>query len=79
MKRKELLQLPGRPKTAPDCYAGQWVAWDWQRENIVAHGRSLPDVHDSAEAAGHANASFERVPRPDEIFYVKATVTGNCN
>jgi hypothetical protein len=68
MKRSELLNHPGRPRPAPDRFGGQWVAWDRDRQNIVAHGASLPDVHDAAEAAGHADASFERVPRSNEIF-----------
>lgn len=68
MRRSDLLNQPDRPKPAPTRYAGQWVAWDRNRQRIIAHGRSLPEVHDAADAAGHSDASFERVPRVDEVF-----------
>jgi hypothetical protein len=68
MRRAHLLNDPKRPKSAPQEYAGQWVAWDRDRTAIVAHGNSLPEVHDAAEFSGHPDATFERVPKLNEVF-----------
>jgi hypothetical protein len=75
MHRAHLLENLPRPKTAPQEYAGQWVAWDKQRTVILAHGIHLRSVHDAAESLGHPDASFERVPRTDEIFVGNTELT----
>jgi hypothetical protein len=52
------------PGPAPLEYVGQWVAWNRELTEIVAHGRDLSDVHAAAEAAGHRDAVLEKVRRP---------------
>jgi len=53
------------PGPAPIEYAGQWVAWDKEQTEIVAHGRDVASVHAAAIAAGHPEAILEKVRRPD--------------
>jgi|GEM_PF-1510345 hypothetical protein len=58
----------GIPLPAPIEYAGQWVAWNNERTEIVAHGKRLADVFDAAIASGHADAILQRVPQPGVTF-----------
>ena len=53
---------------APFEYAGQWVAWNKEGTEIVAHGRELAAVHDAAIAAGHSDCVLEKVPKANTIF-----------
>lgn len=59
---------PRWPKPAPVEYAGQWVAWNEDRTEIVAHGVEMAGVHAAAVAAGHPGAILQRVRRLGEIF-----------
>ncbi|MBI3468192.1 MAG: hypothetical protein HY000_34740 [Planctomycetes bacterium] len=68
MPRDEVINDPRRPRPAPVEYAGQWVAWDKQQREIVAHGHDLAEVHRSAILAGHPDAVLQKVRRPDVIF-----------
>ena len=68
VSRPDVLNDPRRPKPAPREYAGQWVAWDKHRKNIVAHGDDVAQVRAAAEAAGHPNAVLQKVPSIDVIF-----------
>ncbi len=54
-------RFPQRPEPAPLKFAGQWVAWDAKRSQIVAHGRELAAVHSDALAAGHSILVFQHV------------------
>lgn len=56
-------KYPGRPKPIPATYAGQWIAWDAGHREIVAHGRSMSQVRQSAVTAGHADPILQKVPR----------------
>ena len=56
------------PQPAPVEFAGQWVAWNKQRTQIVAHGADMAAVHAAAVAAGHSNPVLQRVRRPDVHF-----------
>lgn len=56
------------PPHAPVEYAGQWVAWNKERTQIVAHGPKLPAVHQQALAAGHPEAILQHVRRPESRF-----------
>jgi hypothetical protein len=58
----------GHPPPAPVEFAGQWVAWNKQRTQIVAHGATMAAVHATATAAGYADAILQRVRRPDVHF-----------
>jgi hypothetical protein len=57
-----------RPRPAPPDYAGEWVAWNKGRTEIVAHGADVAAVRAAAVGAGHADAILEKVRRPDSVF-----------
>ena len=57
-------QDPRRPKVAPVELAGKWVAWDRERNEIVASGEDFATVREEAFAAGHSMPLMEVVPRP---------------
>jgi hypothetical protein len=59
---------PRRPKPAPVEYAGQWVAWNRQQTEIIAHGPDVASVHRAAIDAGHPDAVLQMVRRPDVSF-----------
>jgi len=42
-------------------YAGQWVAWSKNREDIIAHGVSFGEVRAEAIAAGCPEPLMQRV------------------
>ncbi len=68
MKLSEYDPASGHPPPAPVEYAGQWVAWNKQRTEIVAHGKHVAEVHDAAIAAGHPDAILQRVRQLGECF-----------
>jgi len=57
------LQDPNRPKAAPIEFAGEWVAWDEERTEIIAHGDDVAAVRAEAIAAGHRMPLMEKVSR----------------
>ena len=65
--RKTPVPVPPFPP-APIEFAGQWVAWNKQRTEIIAHGRRMADVHAAAIAAGHSDAILQRVRYPSIAF-----------
>jgi hypothetical protein len=67
MRLDEKMARPRRPKFAPVEYAGQWVAWNKAETEIIAHGTDLAKVRAAAIAAGHPDALFEVVHRPDRM------------
>ena len=60
------------PRPAPIEFAGQWIAWNKQRTEIVAHGETMASVHAAAIAAGHPDAILQRVRRP-AVSFIGAT------
>jgi hypothetical protein len=54
-------RFPNHPQPAPIEYAGQWVAWDGKRKNILANGANFSDVCEAVRKAGHEHAIFQRV------------------
>lgn len=77
LRRKESLEMtaridrihdPRRPKSAPSEYAGQWVAWNRDRNEIIAHGSDVAQVRAAAVAAGQPDALLEKVSHSDHIF-----------
>ena len=67
MTNSKLLSDPQRPKPAPPEYAGQWVAWDHDRSQVMAHGATLQEVWNAAAEAGVVDPVYERVRRPEEL------------
>lgn len=66
--RIDRLHDPRRPRAAPVEYAGQWVAWNQDRTEIIGHGSDVAQVRAAAVAAGQPDALLEKVSRPDHIF-----------
>jgi hypothetical protein len=68
IRSSEDVREPVRPSAAPVEYAGQWVAWNRERTDIIAHGKNLSEVHAAAVRAGHLDAILQKVRRPDASF-----------
>ena len=68
MANPEATAYPRRPKPAPVEFAGQWVAWNRQQTEIIAHGKDVAAVRATAVAAGHSDAILEKIRRPDTVF-----------
>ncbi len=68
MQKLSNSQSPSTVRVIPVELAGQWIAWDCGTEQIVAYGREIGDVMDSADAAGYPDAILERVPQPGVSF-----------
>ena len=68
MPNQEALHDSRRPKPAPVEYAGQWVAWNREQSEIVAHGAVLAEVHKAAIDAGHPDAVLQKVRRPGSFI-----------
>ena len=45
-------KFPDRPDPIPSEFAGQWIAWNQERTQIVAHGKDCHEVYDRAIARG---------------------------
>jgi hypothetical protein len=56
-------KYPARAAPISVDYAGQWIAWDADRREIVAHGLDMPEVRHAAIAAGHSQPILQKVPR----------------
>jgi hypothetical protein len=54
-------RFPDAPQPAPLKYAGQWVAWNQCRTQIVSHGSNFGKVRGEAIAAGCPNPLMQRV------------------
>jgi len=63
MPSREAINDPCRPRAAPAEYVGQWVAWNKEQTEIVAHGAEMAEVHKAAIAAGHQDAILQKVRR----------------
>jgi hypothetical protein len=68
IQSSEEIPEPARPAAAPVEYAGQWVAWNRARTEIVAHGKKMSEVLEAAVRAGHLDAILQKVRRPDSSF-----------
>lgn len=68
MPIRKYTEDPTRPKPAPVEYAGQWVAWNAEQTEIVAHGREIAQVHAAAKAAGHERPVLQKVPDPHSRY-----------
>ena len=60
---EEKLNHPRRPAAPPAEYAGQWVAWNKEQTEVLAHGKTLKEAAEAATAAGVSDALFMPVPR----------------
>ncbi len=56
-------KYPGRTQPVPAEFAGQWIAWDATRREIVAHGPEMAQVRRAAIASGHTEPVLQKVSR----------------
>ena len=56
-------RFPDRGQPVPAELAGQWVAWNEDRTEILAHGANLSKVREQAVSRGHAHPLLQKVPR----------------
>ena len=54
-------RFPNAPPPVPAEFAGQWVAWNKDRTEAVAHGASFGKVRAEALAAGCREPVMQRV------------------
>ena len=54
-------RFPDRPEPAPLEFAGQWIAWNQDRSEIVAHGAKFDEVRAEALSAGCREPLMQRV------------------
>ncbi len=54
-------RFPNRPQPTPLEYADQWVAWNKDRTQILAHGANFGKVRAQAVAGGCAEPLMQRV------------------
>jgi hypothetical protein len=55
-------RFPGRGRPVPAAYAGQWIAWNGDRSEILAHGAELTAVRQQAIQGGCACPVLQKVP-----------------
>lgn len=56
-------RFPDRPPPVPLEYAGQWLAWNEDHTEILAHGRSIREVRERAAQRGCTHPVFQKIPR----------------
>lgn len=56
-------RFPNRRRPLPAKFAGQWVAWNEDRSEILAHGEDMSEVRDQAIACGCTRPLLQKVPR----------------
>jgi len=56
------VRFPGRSGLIPAEYAGQWIAWNDDRSEIVANGEDLNDVRLRAVQRGCACPVLHKIP-----------------
>ena len=56
-------RFPDRPPPVPLEYAGQWIAWNEDHAEIVAHGDTLSAVREQAVQRGCTQPVFQKIPR----------------
>jgi hypothetical protein len=56
------------PPPVPFKYSGQWIAWNKERTEIVAHGLDVAEVHRAAQATGDPMPLLQKVPHLDRIY-----------
>jgi hypothetical protein len=56
-------RFPDRNLPVPAEYAGQWVAWNQDCDEILSHGDDMRAVRDQAVARGCERPVLQKVPR----------------
>jgi hypothetical protein len=55
-------RFPDRRRPVQAEYAGQWVAWNDDGAEVLAHGESLSGVRETAVQRGCARPVLQKVP-----------------
>ncbi len=56
-------RFPDRPPPVPARYAGQWVAWNADRTEIISNGENYAEVLEQAIASGCSRPILQMIPR----------------
>jgi hypothetical protein len=56
-------RFPDRQPPVPLEYAGQWLAWNRDCTQILAHADTLDEVHELVEKLGYNDPVFHKIPR----------------
>ncbi|MBN2309333.1 MAG: hypothetical protein JXR94_10200 [Candidatus Hydrogenedentes bacterium] len=59
--------FPNRGKPIPAEFAGEWIAWNDGRSEILAHGVELTDVRRRAVERGCARPVLQKVPHGPSV------------
>jgi hypothetical protein len=57
------IRFPNRRPLVPLEYAGQWLAWNEDHREIVAHATTLRKVSELAVQRGCTDPVFQKIPR----------------
>jgi hypothetical protein len=64
MKLEEYTKkFPERGQPVPGACAGQWIAWNEDRNKILSHGADYGTVRQEAIASGCARPVLQKIPR----------------
>jgi hypothetical protein len=64
MKLAEYLRrFPDRGNPVPEACAGQWIAWNQARNEMLSHGADYRQVREEALARGCTRPILQRIPR----------------
>jgi hypothetical protein len=63
-----LARLPDCGAPIPAEYAGQWIAWNANESDILAHGRDFSEVHQRAIEISCARPVLEKIPYGPSIW-----------
>ncbi len=56
------------PPLVPIKFAGQWIAWDFDRTRILASGTTRREARDLAKSRGERHPVLAKVPSANEVF-----------
>ena len=56
-------RFPGRRQPIPAEYAGEWIAWNNDQSEILAHGKVLAEVRQQAVDRGCSRPVLQKVSR----------------
>lgn len=54
-------RFPDRPPPVPAEYSGQWLAWNEDHTQILAHGKDWREAHSQAVATGCSQPILQKV------------------
>jgi len=61
----QLEQYDHEQPDIPRKYSGQWIAWNKEGTEIIAHGTTLTECHTAANNTGRTQPRFENILHTD--------------